>query len=79
MEPVAAVVAFEFSIRFVIIDNTARRRVPPEATAKLHRHVGENTTGRRDVAFFDVGHRPLLFAARGKEVFEMPARGRRGE
>jgi hypothetical protein len=72
VNPVASVVSFDFAIRYVIIYDTAGGSIPLEAAAKLHRHVGEDATGRRDVPLFDVRHRSLLIATRGKEIMDAP-------
>ena len=79
VQPGSAVVSFEFLIGLIIIHDSAGGSVPGETAAEFHRQVGEDTTGRRDVPFFDVSHRSLMIATRGEEIFEVPPIGRCGE
>src|SRR5262249_18332390 len=58
VRPRPAVGAAQQLVGLLVADDALPLGVPRQGAAQLHRQVGQDAAGRRDVALLDVGHRP---------------------
>src|SRR5262245_6450140 len=62
MDPIATILAREFSVRLLISHNSTRLGIPFQAPPQLHRNVRQDATGRRNVSLLDIGNGPRSLA-----------------
>lgn len=73
MHPRLAVLAPEQLVGRIIAGHALCLGIPGQRPAQAHGDVGEDATGRRDVALFDVGHRFAARRNRGEKILHVVA------
>src|SRR5688500_2847138 len=68
MHPRLAILPRQQLVGFRIADDFVLCRIPNKGPAELHRQVGEDATGGRDVALLDVGDGPAAAGDGAEEV-----------